>query len=99
MSCGSLRARLLTAALIGASVMPISRSPVASAAPGRPCRAAPRRSRRADASRPAAAGQAPPAGPPAGQPGAPQQPAFRTGINFVRVDALVTDNKGNAVPT
>src|SRR4029453_17685390 len=56
-----------------------------------------------------AAGQAPPAqtppapgapggAQPAAQPGAaPQTPAFRTGINFVRVDALVTDNKRNAV--
>ncbi len=38
--------------------------------------------------------------PPSEQPGqTPPQPppAFRTGIDFVRVDALVTDNKGNAV--
>lgn len=53
-----------------------------------------------------------PAGPPAGQeeqppatsaqgqqPDAqvPSPPPFRTGINFVRVDALVTDRQGNAV--
>jgi VWFA-related protein len=42
--------------------------------------------------------------PPApGAPAAPetpqgQQPTFRTGINFVRVDAIVTDGKGNPVP-
>ena len=32
-------------------------------------------------------------------PSAPeQQPTFRTGINFVRVDAIVTDRQGNPVP-
>ena len=30
-------------------------------------------------------------------PAQPQQPVFRTGINFVRVDAIVTDAKGNPV--
>lgn len=44
--------------------------------------------------------------PPAGQPGAPAdaqdpnapaQPTFRTGINFVRVDAIVTDKQGRPV--
>jgi VWFA-related protein len=30
-------------------------------------------------------------------PQPPAPPAFRTGINFVRVDALVTDSKGNAI--
>ena len=45
----------------------------------------------------------PPAGqPPAGQPPATQQeaqrqPTFRTGINFVRVDVIVSDSKGNPV--
>ena len=36
---------------------------------------------------------------PAEQPPAPadQQPVFRTGINFVRVDAIVTDKQGNPV--
>ncbi|MPY86681.1 MAG: VWA domain-containing protein [Luteitalea sp.] len=29
--------------------------------------------------------------------GASQQPTFRTGINFVRVDAIVTDKKGNPI--
>ena len=29
--------------------------------------------------------------------GRPQQPTFRTGINFVRVDAIVTDRQGNPV--
>jgi VWFA-related protein len=28
---------------------------------------------------------------------APQQPTFRTGVNFVRVDAIVTDKQGNPV--
>src|SRR5262245_25539428 len=42
------------------------------------------------------AAQQPPAQtPPAEQQ--PQQPVFRTGINFVRVDAIVTDKQGNPV--
>jgi VWFA-related protein len=54
-----------------------------------------------------AQGSQAPANPPAQNPpaqnppdqgqGQPAQPAFRTGIDFVRVDALVTDNKGNAI--
>src|SRR5918994_6905310 len=33
-------------------------------------------------------------------PGAPsQQPVFRTGINFVRVDVIVSDKKGTPVAT
>ncbi len=36
--------------------------------------------------------------PPPPQPAAdPNQPVFRTGINFVRVDAIVTDRQGNPV--
>ena len=104
MSCGSLRARFLTAALIGASVMPIlaqsGGAPPQAPAPAPPAQAPPAQT---PPSTPAP-GQAPPAqtpaapGAPAGaQQPAPQPPAFRTGINFVRVDALVTDNKGNAV--
>jgi VWFA-related protein len=56
---------------------------------------------------PAPRGGAPPPGQPAqgapgGQTGAqepapPTQPVFRTGINFVRVDAIVTDKQGNPV--
>jgi len=102
MSCGSLRARLLTAALIGASVMPMLAQ--SGGAPGQAPPAPTPQTQTPPAQAPApkpAAGQAPPApGAPAGaqQPAAtPQTPAFRTGINFVRVDALVTDNKGNAV--
>lgn len=39
-----------------------------------------------------------PAGPQqAGQDAQPQQPTFRTGINFVRVDVIVTDRDGNPV--
>src|SRR5215212_4974053 len=30
-------------------------------------------------------------------PADPQQPVFRTGINFVRVDVIVTDSKGNPI--
>ena len=40
----------------------------------------------------------PQAGAPPAETNAEGQPVFRTGINFVRVDALITDNKGNAVP-
>jgi VWFA-related protein len=46
-------------------------------------------------------GQAPatpaPAQPPATQQEAQRQPTFRTGINFVRVDVIVSDSKGNPV--
>src|ERR1700730_7182849 len=48
----------------------------------------------------AAAGGAPPPAPPAGQPPpAPdqQQPVFKTGINFVRVDFIITDKNGNTI--
>lgn len=31
------------------------------------------------------------------QASSPEQPVFRTGINFIRVDAIVSDNKGNPV--
>jgi VWFA-related protein len=42
--------------------------------------------------------QPPPQTPPAGQDPAQQPPpVFRTGINFVRVDVIVTDGKGNPV--
>ena len=40
--------------------------------------------------------QSPPAGQSASQP-APQPPVFKTGINFVRVDAIITDASGNTV--
>src|SRR5688500_3034658 len=47
------------------------------------------------------AGQPPPAQPPAtpaGQAGAPaDQPTFRGGINFVRVDVIATDGKAQPV--
>jgi VWFA-related protein len=46
---------------------------------------------------PASPAPAPPA-PSAGQPPAqPEQPIFRAGINFVRVDAIVTDRQGNPI--
>jgi VWFA-related protein len=38
-----------------------------------------------------------PAAPAPATPANPQQPTFRTGINFVRVDAIVTDKQGNPV--
>jgi hypothetical protein len=42
--------------------------------------------------------QPPPAAPPQQKPApAPQQPTFRTGINFVRVDVIVTDKSGKPV--
>ena len=41
--------------------------------------------------------QAPPPGQPPGDQTAPPQPVFRTGINFVRVDVIVTDKQGNPV--
>jgi hypothetical protein len=44
------------------------------------------------------------AAPPPGQPGAPSQaqdqpgqPVFRAGINFVRVDVIATDSRGNPI--
>ena len=48
---------------------------------------------------PPAAGQEKPAGQAAQPPPTPDQaqPVFRTGINFIRVDAIVSDNKGNPV--
>jgi VWFA-related protein len=40
-----------------------------------------------------------PSAPAPGAPSAPgEQPTFRTGINFVRVDAIVTDRQGKPVP-
>ena len=41
--------------------------------------------------------QQPPAAPGNASPAGPQQPTFRTGVNFVRVDAIVTDKQGNPV--
>ena len=106
MSCGSLRARLLTAALIGATTLPIfaqsgGQTPAGPTAPGQtppataPAAGQPARPPAPDQAAPA---QTPPApGAPAAPATQPATPAFRTGINFVRVDALVTDNKGNAI--
>jgi VWFA-related protein len=53
--------------------------------------------------KPASPQQTPPPGqsPPQQQPQTPpqpQQPTFRVGVNFVRVDVIVTDQQGNAVP-
>jgi len=55
-------------------------------------RAAPQEKPAAGQEKPAADGQAPSA-----KPQVPEQPVFRTGINFVRVDAIVTDRQGNPV--
>ena len=44
--------------------------------------------------KPAAEGQT---ASPKPQAPSPEQPVFRTGINFIRVDAIVSDNKGNPV--
>lgn len=104
MSCGLLRARFLTGALIGVSVLSLAAQPAGQAPPPPPAQGQPAQAPPPGGAQPAQ--PAPPATPPAGQgQGAPagaqtppQQPAFRTGINFVRVDALITDNKGNAVP-
>jgi VWFA-related protein len=55
---------------------------------------------RADDAPPSGQQQAPPAQtaqPPAQPPAAPDQPIFRAGINFVRVDVIVTDRQGNPV--
>jgi VWFA-related protein len=46
---------------------------------------------------PPAAQQAPPAQPAGQQADPAQPPVFRTGINFIRVDVLVSDNKGNPI--
>ena len=41
--------------------------------------------------------QPPAATAPPQEPARAQQPPIRTGINFVRVDAIITDNKGNPI--
>ena len=103
MSCGSLRARLLTAALIGATAMPLlaqsgGQAPPA-APPAQPPRTTPappppaRRPRDRRRRRPRPERRAPRSR----RPRRSRRPSFRTDINFVRVDALVTDNKGNAI--
>jgi len=94
MSCGSLRARLVTAAFIGATTLPIFAQSGGQTPPAQTPPAQTPPAQTATAQTPPASG-APAA--PGTQPATPQTPAFRTGINFVRVDALVTDNKGNAV--
>jgi VWFA-related protein len=110
MFCGTLRARLLTAAIVGASVVPILAQSAGQSAPpsqpqvpptSPPAQSAPPPAGAPARPSPSPAAQTPPPTTPADaqptpQP-APQAPAFRTGINFVRVDALITDNKGNAI--
>jgi VWFA-related protein len=54
---------------------------------------------RGDAQQPTQPPQTQPPPPPAGQPATPQQPVFRAGINFVRVDVIVSDKQGNPVDT
>lgn len=46
---------------------------------------------------PQAAGQAPPAGQPQQTPPGQQPPVFRAGVNFVRVDVIVTDRQGEPI--
>ncbi|MGE5357952.1 MAG: VWA domain-containing protein [Bacteroidales bacterium] len=46
---------------------------------------------------PQGAAQNPPAAQAQNPPQNPQQPTFRTGINFVRVDVLISDKQGNPV--
>jgi VWFA-related protein len=112
MSCGSMHARLLTGVLLAASVVglvgqiPQAQTPPAGQPPAQapPAQAPPAQvppAQTPPAETPPPAGQKPPAGAAGaaaqGQDGQPGQPAFRTGINFVRVDALITDNRGNAI--
>jgi len=52
---------------------------------------------RSDAQQPPAQQQAQPPQRPADQPDQPQPPTFRAGINFVRVDVIITDKNGNAI--
>jgi VWFA-related protein len=49
------------------------------------------------AQRPANATPTTPGAPVPAAPNTPQQPTFRTGVNFVRVDAIITDKQGNPV--
>ena len=82
----------LSATLVGAAAQQSS----APAGQARPAPADP-------AAQPPAQPPAPPAGQPPGEPppqdpnAPPTQPTFRTGINFVRVDAIVTDKQGRPV--
>jgi hypothetical protein len=92
MTCGPMR--LLTGVLLAVSVAGLVAQGAQPQAPptGQPPAQTP------PAQTPAA--QTPPAqsSPAQAPPAQPEQPpAFRTGINFVRVDALVTDNRGNAI--
>ena len=111
MSCGQWRARLLLGALLGVSVLPVLAQPAGQTPAGQPAQTPPAQppaqpppqtppapnppAQNPPAETPPAA--QPAAGQPAGAAQTPAQPAFRTGINFVRVDALVTDAKGEAV--
>ena len=107
-ACGDcLRASaMLTAASSPRRWLPIAGAVAAQSAS--PSRRSARRRRPQPASPPAAGAPASPphrrlrAAPDAGRrragqaPAAAAAPVFRTGINFVRVDVVVTDNKGNA---
>jgi VWFA-related protein len=57
----------------------------------------PQAAQQAGAAQPADAPQAGAAAPAAAQGDTPQQPTFRAGINFVRVDVIVNDGKGQPV--
>ena len=77
-------ARLLrTLAAVGLAIAVGTGTPGRAQAPQQP----------SSAQQPAADQPAPPPPPPTDG----QQPVFRTGINFVRVDVIVTDKNGNTV--
>jgi VWFA-related protein len=81
---------LLTATLLAAGAgLRVSASSAASPAGGQSTNASPQ----------APTGQEKPAGQAAQPPATPDpaQPVFRTGINFIRVDAIVSDRQGNPV--
>jgi VWFA-related protein len=80
----------LTGTLAGVAAQQSSAPPPQKPATGSPPAPAP-----PPAGQPAA-GQPPPAGQEQ-DPNAPTQPTFRTDINFVRVDAIVTDKQGRPV--
>jgi VWFA-related protein len=69
---------------------------LAQAGTGRPL-AAQSNQQAAGATQPAPQGAAPPGADAPAQGDTPQQPVFRGGVNFVRVDAMVHDDKGEPV--
>jgi VWFA-related protein len=80
----------LAAALVGATVAGQSSQPPAPQTPPAPTQPAPPPAEPGTPAEPQ--GQTPPDQPPGGD-----QPIFRAGVNFVRVDAIVTDRQGNPI--